>query len=225
MSDNPSISAKQLGRRLAAAGVAVEAAQSAVLAQFVEMLLRWNKVYNLTGVRGLDEIVDRHLVESLALRPFLHGATVADVGSGGGLPGLPLAITEPGRQFTLIESRAKRVRFLRQAAIELGLANVAVAHSRAEHLRVAQPFATVLARAVAPGHAKGAAAGLEAVNACLPLLADSPYGHAAAAAFLAELGRASEARRHFERALTFARTTPKRLLMQRRLESLSSERK
>lgn len=150
MSDNPSISAKQLGRRLAAAGVAVEAAQSAVLAQFVEMLLRWNKVYNLTGVRGLDEIVDRHLVESLALRPFLHGATVADVGSGGGLPGLPLAITEPGRQFTLIESRAKRVRFLRQAAIELGLANVAVAHSRAEHLRVAQPFATVLARAVAP---------------------------------------------------------------------------
>ena len=82
-----------------------------------------------------------------------------------------------------------------------------------------------LARAVALGHAKGAAAGLEAVNACLPLLADSPYGHAAAAAFLAELGRASEARRHFERALTFARTTPERLLMQRRLESLSSERK
>jgi len=163
MADNPSISAKQLGRRLAAAGVAVDAAQSAVLAQFVEMLLRWNKVYNLTGVRGLDELVDRHLVESLALRPFLHGATVADVGSGGGLPGLPLAITEPGRQFTLIESRAKRVRFLRQAGIELGLSNTAVAHSRAEHLRVAQPFATVLARAVAPP--------AELLAVCRPLMA------------------------------------------------------
>jgi len=163
MSSADNVSAAEIGRRLGVAGIAVDEAQSAALAAFVEMLLRWNRVYNLTGVRGVDEIIDRHLVESLALRPFLRGATVADVGSGGGLPGLPLAITEPGRRFTLIESRAKRVRFLRQAGIELGLANTAVAHSRAEHLRVAEPFGTVLARAVAPP--------AELLAICRPLMA------------------------------------------------------
>jgi 16S rRNA (guanine527-N7)-methyltransferase len=107
-------------------------------------------VYNLTGVRGAGEIVDRHLVESFALRALLKGTHVADVGSGGGLPGLPLAIVEPERRFTLIESRAKRVRFLRHAVAELELTNTEVAHSRAEDLRVTRPFDTVLARAVAP---------------------------------------------------------------------------
>ena len=98
------------------------AEQSAALAAFVELLLKWNKVYNLTGVRGADEVVDRHLVESFALRPLLKGTHVADVGSGGGLPGVPLAIVEPERRFTLIESRAKRVRFLRHVVAELELA-------------------------------------------------------------------------------------------------------
>jgi 16S rRNA (guanine527-N7)-methyltransferase len=80
----------------------------------------------------------------------LQGAAIADVGTGAGLPVLPLAITEPGRCFTLIESRAKRVRFLRQVVSELGLVNTTVEHGRAEHLRPDPPFATVLARAVAP---------------------------------------------------------------------------
>jgi 16S rRNA (guanine527-N7)-methyltransferase len=143
-------SSAELGRRLAAVGFAVDAAQSAALARFVELLLRWNEVYNLTGVRGAEEIVDRHLVESFALRPLLKGTHVADVGSGGGLPGLPLAIVEPERRFTLIESRAKRVRFLRHVVAELELKNTEVAHGRAEDLPVTQPFDTVLARAVAP---------------------------------------------------------------------------
>jgi 16S rRNA (guanine527-N7)-methyltransferase len=144
------IAPAELSRRLAAAGVAVDAALAAKLAAFVGLLLRWNRVYNLTGVRGADEIVDRHLVESCALRPLLRGLRVADVGSGGGLPGVPLALAEPSRGFTLIESRAKRVRFLRHVVAELELENAEVAHGRAEHLHVAQPFATVLARAVAP---------------------------------------------------------------------------
>jgi 16S rRNA (guanine527-N7)-methyltransferase len=140
----------ELCRRLEALGFDVTKDQCAALASFVELLLRWNAVHNLTGVRGADEVVDRHLVESFALRPNLNGTRIADVGSGGGLPGLPLAIAEPERRFTLIESRAKRVHFLRHVVGELGLANTEVAHSRAEDLHVARPFDTVLARAVAP---------------------------------------------------------------------------
>ena len=101
-------------------------------------------------MRGADEVVDRHFVESFALRPLLKGTHVADVGSGGGLPGVPLAIVEPERRFTLIESRAKRVRFLRHVVAELELVNTEVAHGRAEDLPVTRPFDTVLARAVAP---------------------------------------------------------------------------
>ena len=145
-----SLAPAEIARRLAAAGVPVDERVAAGLAQFVALLLRWNKVYNLTGSRGADEILDRHLVESFALRRLLRGARIADVGTGAGLPGVPLAIAEPGRRFTLIESRAKRVRFLRHAVAELKLANAEVAHGRAEHLRVEAPFATVLARAVAP---------------------------------------------------------------------------
>jgi len=145
-----SVSSTELRRRLAAVGFAITAEQGATLTAFVELLLRWNKVHNLTGVRGADEVVDRHIVESFALRALIKGTHVADVGSGGGLPGVPLAIAEPERRFTLIESRAKRVHFLRHVVGELKLENTGVAHSRAEDLHVERPFDTVLARAVAP---------------------------------------------------------------------------
>ena len=111
----------------------------------------------------MGELVDRHLVESLALRPLLRGERIADVGSGGGLPGMPLAIAEPARSFTLIESRAKRVRFLRHVVTELRLRNTEVAHGRAELLRPDRPFDTVLARAVAPP--------AELLTICRPLTA------------------------------------------------------
>ena len=120
------------------------------LAAFLHLLVRWNRVFNLTGIHDPDVLIERHLEESLALAPLLQGTRVADVGSGAGLPGIPLAVVAPDRQFTLIESRAKRVRFLRHAVAELGLANAQVAHARAEDLRVEHPFDTVLARAVAP---------------------------------------------------------------------------
>ena len=143
-------SAAEVGRRLRGAGVALSEPEVDSLAHFLGLLIRWNRVYNLTGIRDPDALVDRHLVESLALKPLLRGERIADVGTGAGLPGVPLAITEPERSFTLIESRAKRVRFLRQAIAELELGNAVVAHGRAEHLRPERPFATVLARAVAP---------------------------------------------------------------------------
>ncbi len=153
----------QVGRRLERAGLTLADADVAVLTKFLELLQRWNRVYNLTGIRDTAQLVDRHLVESLALRPLLKGTRIADVGSGAGLPGLPLAIVEPARAFTLIESRAKRVRFLRHVVGELELGNVVVAHSRAEHLRPDHPFDTVLARAVAPP--------AELLEVCRPLTA------------------------------------------------------
>jgi 16S rRNA (guanine527-N7)-methyltransferase len=146
----PSTPPNEVARRLERAGLRLPEAESTALARFLDLLMRWNRVYNLTGIRDLAELVDRHLIESLALKPLLKGGRIADVGTGAGLPGVPLAITERARSFTLIESRAKRVRFLRHVTAELALTNTEVAHGRAEHLRPERPFDTVLARAVAP---------------------------------------------------------------------------
>jgi 16S rRNA (guanine527-N7)-methyltransferase len=146
----PSTPQTEVARRLERAGIRLPDAHLEALARFLDLLMQWNRVYNLTGIRDLAELVDRHLIESLALKPLLRGERIADVGTGAGLPGVPLAITERARRFTLIESRAKRVRFLRHVTAELALTNTEIAHGRAEHLRPDRPFDTVLARAVAP---------------------------------------------------------------------------
>ena len=150
MQQDPRLDETRVERALTRAGLAVPAGRLTPLVGFLHLLVKWNRVYNLTGIRDADELVERHLVESLALAPLLRGDRIADVGTGGGLPGMPLAIVESARHFVLIESRAKRVRFLRHAAGELALDNVEVAHSRVEHLPCERPFDTVLARAVAP---------------------------------------------------------------------------
>jgi 16S rRNA (guanine527-N7)-methyltransferase len=136
--------------RLDEAGFDIRPAEASKLAEYLLLLERWNRVHNLTGITRADEMVERHLVESLALRRFLRGERIADVGSGAGLPGIPLAIAEPERTFTLIESRAKRVSFLTHVRGALALTNVIVEHGRVEDLRSTPPFDTVLARAVAP---------------------------------------------------------------------------
>jgi 16S rRNA (guanine527-N7)-methyltransferase len=157
--------------QLRAAGVGQRQQETAALTRFLTLLRQWNRVYNLTGVRSDRELVARHLVESLALAPLLRGDRIADVGSGGGLPGVPLAICEPQRKFTLIESRAKRVRFLRHVIATLGLRNATVAHSRAEDLPAAPPFDTVLARAVArPAELLGIVRPLTAPGSAVVLL-------------------------------------------------------
>lgn len=143
------VSSSIVADTLADAGCHVVAETAAKLAAFLSLLERWNRVFNLTRVRGTDELIARHLVESLALAPLIAGESVADVGSGAGLPGIPLAAAEPARHFTLIEPRAKRCRFLRHAAAELGLGNVAVVEARAEDLDTGLGFDTVVARAVA----------------------------------------------------------------------------
>lgn len=148
--DRAPISERKVASALASAGLSVAPAETAALAAYLNLLSRWNRVYNLTGLQDGGALIERHLVESLALGPLLRGERVADVGSGAGLPGIPLAVTQPERRFTLIESRAKRVYFLRHAAGTLRLSNVDISHGRAEALTGVSPFDTVLARAVAP---------------------------------------------------------------------------
>lgn len=150
MSSKTLIDSAAVTRGLATAGLDAPPELVESLAGYLNLLRQWNRVYNLTGVRDPRELVERHLVESLALRPLLRGERIADVGTGAGLPGIPLAAAEPDRRFVLIESRAKRVHFLRHVCGALGLANASVVHGRVEDLPSDAPFATVLARAVAP---------------------------------------------------------------------------
>ena len=145
----PSFSSADVENRLAGSEFAAAVEYAEQLAAFLSLLAKWNRVYNLTGFRDARRLLDRNLVECLSLGSWLKGVRIADVGTGAGLPGLPLAITEPGLDFTLIESRAKRVHFLRHVVGELGLANVDIAHCRAEDLPMGPAFDTVLARAVA----------------------------------------------------------------------------
>ncbi len=140
---------ERIFEQLGLAGLAVSEAEAFKLAEYLALLARWNEVYNLTGVTGQDEMIRRHLIESLAFKRYLRGKRIADIGSGGGLPGIPLAITSPGIKATLIESRGKRARFLRHVQGTLELSNVEVEHARAEDLTPVPAFDTVLARAVA----------------------------------------------------------------------------
>lgn len=119
------------------------------LLQLLDELTRWNAAYNLTSVRLREEMMTHHLLDSLSIHEHLRGTRIADVGTGAGFPGLPLAVTSPERQFTLIDSSGKKVRFVSHAARTLALGNVTAVHSRAESLQPAETFDTVTARAFA----------------------------------------------------------------------------
>jgi 16S rRNA (guanine527-N7)-methyltransferase len=140
------------GSRLAAGvarlGIALAPAQLEALATLAAELADWNTRVNLTSITAPEEVVDKHLLDSLAVLPLLKGARVADVGSGAGFPGLPLAIADPGRRFTLIESTGKKVKFIRHVVGKLALANVDVIPGRAEAWRPPRPFDSVVARAL-----------------------------------------------------------------------------
>jgi 16S rRNA (guanine527-N7)-methyltransferase len=131
-------------------GVQLDHAQVEKFEQLVTELLRWNKAYNLTSITDPDLILTHHLLDSLSVHPELVGNSIADVGTGAGFPGLPLAITNPQRTFTLIDAVDKKLRFVDHAARELGLTNVVTCHARVEQLRDAGQFDTVVARAYAP---------------------------------------------------------------------------
>jgi len=130
---------EQLATGVAALGLTLPAGAAAKLLAYLALLDKWNRVYNLTAVREAERMVSHHLLDSLAVVPYFNGETVLDVGSGGGLPGIPLAIARPGLQVTLIDSIAKKTAFLLQAKAELGLDNVNVVTSRVEDYRPPLP--------------------------------------------------------------------------------------
>ncbi len=136
-----------LAAGLAALALRLPAGTEDRLLAFVRLLAKWNAVYNLTAVRDPGEMVVRHLLDSLAVAPFLKGPAVLDIGTGAGLPGIPLALARPDLHFVLLDSSAKKTRFLAQAVAELGLANVEVVQGRVEKYRGARKFDTILSRA------------------------------------------------------------------------------
>lgn len=102
------------------------------LVHYIQLIARWNKTFNLTAIRDVEEMVSKHLLDSLAVQPYIEGSRVLDVGSGAGLPGIPFAITSPQKKFVLIDSNGKKTRFLTQAKIDLQLENVEVVNRRVE---------------------------------------------------------------------------------------------
>jgi len=141
------MSAISLAAGLAALGLELpDAAQEKLLA-FRDLLLKWNKTYNLTALRDPQQAIAHHLLDSLAILPHLGDGALLDVGSGGGLPGIPLAIARPGLPVTVVDTVQKKASFLQQAAIELGLKNVTVHHARVEEMH--GQFAQISSRAFA----------------------------------------------------------------------------
>jgi 16S rRNA (guanine527-N7)-methyltransferase len=144
--------AAEIESRLAAGlselGLALAPAQVEALLTLVMELADWNARFNLTAIKDPAEVVDKHLLDSLAVLPYLKGLTVADVGSGAGFPGLPLAIADLDRRYSLIESTGKKVTFLRHACTMLRLPNVEVVQGRAEAMKPKKPFDTIVARAL-----------------------------------------------------------------------------
>ena len=144
----PAAARADLDAGLAALGL--DAALAEPLARYLALMLRWNATYNLTAIRDPREMVTKHLLDSLAMAPAVRGVTtLADLGTGPGLPGIPLAIATPGLRVTLVESAGKKARFMREALRTLGLGNAEVAESRIEALDRPGAYAAITARALA----------------------------------------------------------------------------
>ena len=114
---------------------------------FLELMEKWNKTYNLTAIRNKEDMAVLHILDSLAVLPYLQGSRVLDIGTGAGLPGIPLAIYQPETNFFLLDSNAKKTRFVQQVVLELGLKNVQVCHFRVEEYHDAEGFNCIVSRA------------------------------------------------------------------------------
>ncbi|MBI5006608.1 MAG: 16S rRNA (guanine(527)-N(7))-methyltransferase RsmG [Nitrosomonadales bacterium] len=140
---------KELAAGIAQMGIAVTPEQQAKLLEYLALLHKWNGVYNLTAIRQPEQMVSNHLLDSLAVLPHLWPQRWLDVGCGGGLPGLVLAVMRPEWSFTLMDSNSKKTGFVQQAAIELGLRNVEVRCGRVEQWQTEKKFDGIISRAFA----------------------------------------------------------------------------
>jgi 16S rRNA (guanine527-N7)-methyltransferase len=136
-----------LRQGVAGMGLALPAAAMDQLARYLELLVKWNRVYNLTSIRNEARLVSHHVLDSLAVVDYLPDGNMVDVGSGAGLPGIPIAISCPGRAVTLLDSNHKKSAFLKQVIAELGLATAQVVTERVEAYRPSELFKTVISRA------------------------------------------------------------------------------
>ncbi len=143
---------QQLEVGVSALGLTLSEKQLAQLQTYVELLMRWNKVYNITAIRDVKQILPLHLFDSLAVTPFLQGSRCLDVGSGGGLPGIPLAIMCPEQAFVLLDTVGKKTRFMQQAVIQIALPHVSIVQSRVESWSPETAFDAIISRAFASLH-------------------------------------------------------------------------
>ena len=137
----------QLSEGLARLGLDLEDTKRQQLLAFLALLYKWNRTFNLTAIRSPKQAVTLHLLDSLAVEPYLKGPNIVDVGTGAGLPGIPLAIARPDLEFVLLDSNIKKTRFVSQVVTELGLKNVSVVQSRVEKFVSEQLFSCVISRA------------------------------------------------------------------------------
>ena len=147
-SEPSSAEALSLATEAARMGVALELAQAGRLLHLLDLLSEWNGRVNLTAIRARGDMIQKHLLDSLSVQPFVRGPIVVDVGTGAGFPGLPLALLNPDMHFVLIDGTAKKIAFVRAAAAELGLANVEALHVRAEDYRPTDKATSVVSRAL-----------------------------------------------------------------------------
>lgn len=159
MADTPSQPAtlsrlwsQQLSEGLAQLSLTLPTESQRALLDFLALLNKWNRTFNLTAVRDPQQMVSRQLLDSLSILPWMHGPRVLDVGCGAGLPGLPLAVAMPDCQFTLLDANGKKTRFVQQAATRLGLRNLVVVQARVETYRDDRGFDTITSRAFADLH-------------------------------------------------------------------------
>jgi len=150
---------------LEALALDINESQLEKLKQYVELLNRWNKTYNLTAVREPAQMIPMHIFDSLVVAPFIDGDNCLDVGSGAGLPGIPLAILQSDRGFTMLDTNGKKTRFIQQAIIELGLKNADVVQSRVEQWQPSNQYQTIISRAFSSI--------ADFVNGCSALLAEN----------------------------------------------------
>ena len=141
--------AEQLQQGIAELGLDLDQTRQKTLLAYLDLLDKWNGSFNLTAVRDPEAMVSQHLLDSLSALPHLRGPALLDVGTGAGLPGIPLAIARPDWRFTLLDSNGKKTRFLRQAVLELDLVNITVLQARVEAYRAPEPYPEVICRAYA----------------------------------------------------------------------------